>query len=142
MLQNTTNRGGGACYDRASLSEISALCRSRGLALHLDGARVFNAIVATRQYTPRDLGGWFDTISICLSKGLGCPVGSLLLGSAKFIAQARRIVSALCVCVCVCVCVDQREKEKEGVVLSWFRDSSTPHISLPFPLLPFPPSAR
>lgn len=74
--------------------EISTLCRSRGLALHLDGARVFNAIVRCG-YAPSQLGPLFDTISVCLSKGLGCPVGSVLLGSAEHMARARRVRKVL-----------------------------------------------
>lgn len=71
------------------LQELSALCRSRGICLHLDGARVFNAVVEAG-YSPAQIGPLFDSVSICLSKGLGCPVGSLLLGSNEFIARARR----------------------------------------------------
>lgn len=73
----------------SSLQELSALCRSKGLRLHLDGARIFNAVVEAG-YTPAQIGPLFDSISVCLSKGLGCPVGSLLLGTKEFIARARR----------------------------------------------------
>lgn len=89
-LENTSNRGGGSCYDWGEILAIRDVCRSKGLALHLDGARLFNALVATGQ-DPRDYGAAFDSISICLSKGLGAPVGSLLLGKGTFIRKARRI---------------------------------------------------
>ena len=94
-LENTTNKGGGAFYSRESLTEISELCRSKGLKLHLDGARVFNSIVASGEYDTEDLGRWFDSISVCLSKGLGCPIGSILLGSSAFIHQAKRVRKCL-----------------------------------------------
>jgi threonine aldolase len=90
VVENTVNKGGGACWDLAELRRIRALCDARGLALHLDGARLFNALVARGQ-SARDYGELFDTISISLSKGLGAPVGSLLLGSDALIAQARRL---------------------------------------------------
>jgi threonine aldolase len=90
VVENTVNKGGGACWDLAELRRLRALCDARGLALHLDGARVFNALVA-RGESPRDHGALFDTLSIALSKGLGAPVGSLLLGSDSAIAQARRL---------------------------------------------------
>lgn len=89
-IENTSNMGGGSCYDFAVLQEIGKFARDSGLAYHLDGARLFNALVATGQ-SARDYGALFDSISICLSKGLGCPVGSLLLGSAEFIGEARRV---------------------------------------------------
>lgn len=117
-LENTTNKGGGAVYSLEAMSEISQLCREKGLALHLDGARLFNAVIASRNapapessqttsaqpegaqgtaaasstaahsshsqpltpYGPKELGSLFDSISLCLSKGLGCPVGSILIG--------------------------------------------------------------
>jgi threonine aldolase len=90
VVENTVNKGGGACWDLAELRRIRALCATRGLALHLDGARLFNALVARGQ-SAHDFGELFDTISISLSKGLGAPVGSLLLGSETVIAQARRL---------------------------------------------------
>jgi len=90
VLENTTNKGGGACYDLETIDAIGAITREKGLAYHLDGARLWNALVATGQ-TPEDYGSRFDSISICLSKGLGCPVGSLLLGNKDFIHQARFI---------------------------------------------------
>ena len=89
-LENTSNKGGGTCYDLSQLKEIQNLCQERGLILHLDGARLFNALVAKNQNT-QDYGKIFDSISICLSKGLGCPVGSLLLGNVDFIRQAKRV---------------------------------------------------
>ncbi len=89
-LENTSNRGGGSCYDFRDIQQIRSVCSEKGLGLHLDGARLFNALVA-RKETPRQYGEVFDSISICLSKSLGCPVGSLLIGSASFIRQARRI---------------------------------------------------
>ena len=89
VLENTANRGGGSCYDLETIQEIGHLCRQRGLSFHLDGARLFNALVATGQ-TAREYGSAFDSISICLSKGLGAPVGSLLLGKREFIKKARR----------------------------------------------------
>jgi len=88
-LENTTNMGGGLCYDLAEIKAIKSVCDTHNLKLHLDGARLYNAIVAT-DTTEKDYGQLFDSISICLSKGLGAPVGSLLLGDEKFIHQARR----------------------------------------------------
>lgn len=89
-LENTANRGGGSCYDLIELKEIRRMCNEHQLKLHLDGARLFNALVAKNE-KPNDYGPLFDSISICLSKGLGAPVGSLLLGSKEFIKKARRI---------------------------------------------------
>jgi threonine aldolase len=89
-LENTSNRGGGSCYEFSTLREIKAVCHDRDLRLHLDGARLFNAMVAKGE-TARQYGELFDSISICLSKSLGCPVGSLLLGKAQLIKKARRI---------------------------------------------------
>ena len=93
-LENTSNRGGGSCYDWREIIAIRDVCRAKGLALHLDGARLFNALVATGQ-DPKAYGQAFDSISICLSKGLGAPVGSLLLGDMAFIRKARRIRKVL-----------------------------------------------
>lgn len=90
VLENTTNKGGGACYDLKSIDAIREITVAKGLALHLDGARLWNALVAKNQIAA-DFGQRFDSISICLSKGLGCPVGSLLLGSKDFIHHARFI---------------------------------------------------
>ena len=89
-LENTSNRGGGSCYNWQEIEQISAVCKEKGLILHLDGARLFNAMVATGQ-TAAQYGKVFDSISICLSKGLGAPVGSLLLGNRAFIKKARRV---------------------------------------------------
>ena len=89
-LENTMNKGGGSCYDFDEILKIKAVCESNGLAFHLDGARLFNALVATGQ-TAKQYGEVFDTISICLSKGLGAPVGSLLLGTAAEIKKSKRI---------------------------------------------------
>jgi len=88
-LENTCNRGGGACYDFSDIEAIQKVAKSNGLGLHLDGARIFNAIVQKKE-DPKQYGKVFDSISICLSKGLGAPVGSVLLGSAPFIKKARR----------------------------------------------------
>ncbi len=89
-LENTSNRGGGCCYDWDEVLRIKAVCQEHKLALHLDGARLFNALVATRQ-DPKSYGATFDSISVCLNKGMGCPMGSVLLGSEAFIREARRI---------------------------------------------------
>jgi threonine aldolase len=89
-LENTSNRGGGSCYDFSEIERIATLCKSKNLAFHLDGARLFNALVAKNE-TAEQYGKAFDSISICLSKSLGCPVGSLLLGKKDFIKKARRI---------------------------------------------------
>jgi threonine aldolase len=89
-VENTVTKGGGSCWDLAEIRRIRQLCTERGLALHLDGARLFNALVA-RGESPRQYGEIFDTISICLSKGLGAPAGSLLLGRKEHIKQAHRV---------------------------------------------------
>lgn len=89
-LENTSNRGGGSCYDFNEFHRIKSLCIERKLGLHLDGARIWNAIIVNKE-EPREYGRIFDSISVCLSKGLGAPVGSLLLGDAVFIKRARRI---------------------------------------------------
>jgi threonine aldolase len=93
-VENTMNKGGGACYPYVDLLEIRAVCDANNLQLHLDGARLFNAMVATGT-TPADFGAIFDSISICLSKGLGAPVGSLLLGNQVFVNKARRVRKVL-----------------------------------------------
>jgi threonine aldolase len=90
VLENTANKGGGSFYTLDEIKPIAQLCRERGLILHLDGARLFNALVETNEST-KDVGELFDSISICLSKGLGAPVGSLLIGRKKFITHARRV---------------------------------------------------
>jgi threonine aldolase len=89
-LENTSNRGGGSCYELNEIQKIRQLCDEKGLILHLDGARLFNALVAKNQKA-EDYGKLFHSISICLSKSLGCPVGSVLLGSKDMIKKARRI---------------------------------------------------
>jgi threonine aldolase len=89
-LEDTANRGGGAVYDTQELAKISALCKELRLPLHLDGARIFNAL-AVNKMSAVAYGAYYDSISICLSKGLGAPVGSLLLGTAEFIEKARRV---------------------------------------------------
>jgi threonine aldolase len=89
-IENTTNKGGGACYEIDTLKEIGAVCKQHNLKYHLDGARLWNALVAKRQH-PKQFGELFDTISVCLSKGLGAPVGSVLLGDARTINRALRI---------------------------------------------------
>jgi threonine aldolase len=89
-LENTANRGGGSCYDINEIQRIREVCTQKNLQLHLDGARLFNALVAKSE-SPLRYGELFDSISICLSKGLGAPVGSVLIGDTPFIQQARRI---------------------------------------------------
>ena len=89
-IENTTNKGGGACWDFDELKKVQQVAKSNNLAFHLDGARLFNALVAKNE-SPKQYGELFDTISICLSKGLGTPVGSILLGSKEDIAKALRI---------------------------------------------------
>jgi threonine aldolase len=89
-LENTCNRGGGSCYNLNEIAEIRNLCNTHGLSLHLDGARLMNAIVAQNE-DPLTYGKLFHSISLCLSKGLGAPVGSVLLGSKEFIKEARRV---------------------------------------------------
>ncbi|MCO6149011.1 low specificity L-threonine aldolase [Flavobacterium sp. NRK1] len=89
-IENTTNKGGGACYDLQTLMEIGEVCKTNKLNYHLDGARLWNALVAKRQH-PKQFGELFDTISVCLSKGLGAPVGSLLVGKKEHINKALRI---------------------------------------------------
>lgn len=94
VLENTCNKGGGSFYTLDEIRPIQKVCQERGLALHLDGARVFNALVETGE-TTQETGELFDSISICLSKGLGTPVGSLLIGTKAFIRQARRVRKAM-----------------------------------------------
>jgi threonine aldolase len=89
-LENTSNRGGGSCYDIQEIQHIRTVCDANKLSLHLDGARLFNAIVA-RNESPKQYGALFHSISVCLNKGLGCPIGSILIGSQAFIKKARRI---------------------------------------------------
>jgi threonine aldolase len=89
-LENTVNRAGGSFYDLETIKQIKLVCEKNKLPLHLDGARIFNAIIENT-YSAADIGSQFDSISICLSKGLGAPIGSLLLGSKSFIKKARRV---------------------------------------------------
>lgn len=89
-VENTSNRGGGCTWQIGELEKITAVCRERGLAFHMDGARLFNAIVRNNE-NPKAYGELFDTISLCLSKGLGAPIGSVLVGSKAMIRQARRV---------------------------------------------------
>ncbi len=90
VLENTCNKGGGSIYPFETIKAIREVCQKRKLALHIDGARIFNALVETGQ-KPAEIGAQTDSISVCLSKGLGAPVGSVLIGSAEFIAEARRV---------------------------------------------------
>ena len=89
-IENTTNKGGGACYEIEGLEKIKQVCIDHKLKYHLDGARLWNAMVAKNQ-NPKHYGALFDTISVCLSKGLGAPVGSLLVSDAVTIKRAMRI---------------------------------------------------
>jgi threonine aldolase len=89
-VENTTNKGGGACWDIQELQKIKNLCVENNLSFHLDGARLFNALVAKNE-KPAQYGELFDTISICLSKGLGAPIGSVLIGSKEHIRKALRV---------------------------------------------------
>lgn len=89
-LENTANRGGGSCYDLATIQQIRTVCDEQQLRLHLDGARLFNALVA-RSESPKQHGALFHSISVCLNKGLGCPAGSILISTKDFIKKARRI---------------------------------------------------
>jgi threonine aldolase len=93
-LENTMNKGGGSIYTLEEIKPIKHLCDVHNLKLHLDGARLFNALAVTGE-NPKDWGAMFDTISICLSKGLGSPVGSVLLGSKMDIKRGRKIRKAL-----------------------------------------------
>ncbi|MCP9752021.1 threonine aldolase [Ferruginibacter sp. HRS2-29] len=90
VLENTANRGGGSIYKIIDIQDIKTICLKHDLKLHLDGARLFNALSQTGE-TTLQYGELFDSISICLSKGLGAPIGSLLLGDFEFIRQARRV---------------------------------------------------
>lgn len=88
-IENTVNKGGGCCWELEEITRIRGVCDEQGLALHMDGARLFNALAA-RNEAAQQYGQLFDTISVCLSKGLGAPAGSLLLGSHEQIAKAHR----------------------------------------------------
>lgn len=89
-VENTTNKGGGACYEIEDLQKIKAVCEANNLKFHLDGARIWNALVAKNQ-DPKQFGKLFDTISVCFSKGLGAPIGSVLLADKATIKRALRI---------------------------------------------------
>ncbi|MDO5971180.1 GntG family PLP-dependent aldolase [Flavivirga aquimarina] len=89
-IENTTNKGGGACWDLEEIKKIRTICDENNLGFHLDGARIWNGLVAKNETTVQ-YGKLFDTISVCLSKGLGCPVGSVLVGNAEIMKQAIRI---------------------------------------------------
>jgi threonine aldolase len=89
-LENTHNRGGGRVYPLDKVVAISEWARANRLSLHLDGARLWNAIVATG-VAAATWAGYFDSVSVCFSKGLGAPVGSALAGSRDFVARARRV---------------------------------------------------
>lgn len=93
-LENTTNKGGGACYDFTEIENIRKVCDKNQLGLHLDGARLFNALVAKNE-TLKQYGEVFDTISICLSKGLGTPLGSVLIGEEALMKNAMRVRKVL-----------------------------------------------
>jgi len=92
-IENTCNKGGGSVWDQEEVRHIAHVCNQNGLPLHLDGARMYNAIVAGGM-NEKEFADPYDSISLCLSKGLGCPVGSLLIGEVNFIDKARRIRKA------------------------------------------------
>ena len=94
VIENTCNKGGGSIYRKDEMKAIADLCQAKQLKLHLDGARLFNALVETKD-APNEIATHFDSISICLSKGLGAPVGSLLIGDSNFIKRARKFRKAL-----------------------------------------------
>lgn len=89
-IENTTNKGGGACWDFDELKKIKAVCNAHNLGYHLDGARLWNALVYKGE-TAKQYGDLFNTISVCLSKGLGCPMGSVLVGDESFMKHAIRV---------------------------------------------------
>ena len=89
-IENTVNKGGGSVYTLEEMQSLSDFCRSKKLIYHLDGARIFNALTALNK-KPQDLAGLFDSISICISKGLGAPVGSVLVGTKAFIKKSRKL---------------------------------------------------
>jgi len=93
VVENTCNKGGGAVYEIEELKKIAQVCREKNLKLHLDGARLFNALLASNT-SPKDYQGLFDSISICLSKGLGAPIGSVLLGDKAFIKRSKKVRKA------------------------------------------------
>ena len=89
-IENTTNKGGGACYEIEELQKIKQVCKGHNLKYHLDGARLWNAMIAKKQQ-PKQFGQLFDTISVCFSKGLGAPIGSVLLSDKETMHRALRI---------------------------------------------------
>ena len=89
-IENTHNKEGGTCWTEEELSSLYRFARKQGIPVHLDGARVFNAAVHTG-LTVKRICSYADTVTFCLSKGLGAPVGSLLCGGTEFIAEARRV---------------------------------------------------
>jgi len=89
-IENTTNKGGGHCWDFNDFESIKKICSDNNLGLHMDGARIWNSIIAKND-NPKLYGNIFDTVSVCLSKGLGCPIGSILVGKKNFIDKAIRI---------------------------------------------------
>tara|TARA_B100001287_G_scaffold99049_1_gene83302 strand:+ start:27091 stop:28101 length:1011 start_codon:yes stop_codon:yes gene_type:complete len=93
-LENTSNRGGGVCYSLDAIKEINNFCNSVNLPMHLDGARLFNALIKTK-ITAKEMGVNFNSISLCFSKGLGTPLGSVLIGDKEFIHKARRVRKVL-----------------------------------------------
>lgn len=93
-LENTVNKGGGSIYDINEVRKIRNVCNEHGLKMHLDGARLFNALIETND-DPAEFGQFFDSISVCLSKGLGAPVGSLLVADHDFINKAKRVRKVL-----------------------------------------------
>lgn len=93
-LENTSNRGGGVCYDIVNIEEIYNFCKTINIPIHLDGARLFNAMIKTG-VSSKDMGKYFESISLCFSKGLGTPLGSVLIGSKSFIHKARRVRKVL-----------------------------------------------
>ncbi|HBY66695.1 MAG TPA: threonine aldolase, partial [Flavobacteriaceae bacterium] len=93
-LENTTNKGGGACYDFDEIKKIRKVCDTHNLGLHLDGARLMNAIVAKKE-NPKDYGKVFDTLTICLSKGMGTPLGTVLVGKKELMKNAMRVRKVL-----------------------------------------------
>ena len=97
-LENTTNKGGGACWDYQEILKVRSVCDSHKLGLHLDGARLWNALISKSE-TPQQYGDVFDTISVCFSKGLGAPVGSVLVGNENLMNKALRIRKMLGGCM-------------------------------------------
>jgi threonine aldolase len=94
VIENTTNKGGGAVYSLEQMQKVQAVCQKNGLILHCDGARIFNALNEMK-CTTQEVGASLDSISVCLSKGLGAPVGSVLIGKKDFVNQSRRLRKAM-----------------------------------------------